>query len=141
MRTLPLIVAPIVLYAGSALAVPMLQVPPPRLVEESSQPSVAETRWSGTFDWANGERRDATLYFRSDGVLIYAYGGNTFDNGRWVQRDRLITFNTNDYFAVFTGVLEGWAFAGTSYNRGGDTGQFSFTRNAPPSPDPRGIKD
>lgn len=97
-------------------------------------PSVAETRWTGVFDWENGERRETEMYFRSDGVLIYAYGGSTYDNGRWIQRDRLITFNTNDYFAVFTGVTDGWTYAGTSYNLGGDQGQFSFTRNVPSAP-------
>jgi len=93
-------------------------------------PSVAETRWRGVFDWSNGEVRDATLYFRSDGVLIYAYGGSTFDNGRWVQREQLITFNTNDYFAVFTGLLDGTSFVGVSHNQNGDIGRMEFTRTA-----------
>lgn len=91
--------------------------------------SVAETRWSGVFDWSSGERRDATLYFRSDGVLIYAYAGTTYDNGRWVQRERLVTFQTNDYFAVFAGTTDGARFAGTSYNVGGDRGTFTFARD------------
>jgi hypothetical protein len=92
-------------------------------------PSVAETRWSGVFDWSNGEVREATLYFRSDGVLIYAYDGNTYDNGRWVQREQLITFNTNDYFAVFTGLLDAASFVGVSHNQNGDIGRMEFTRS------------
>ena len=90
--------------------------------------SVAETRWSGVMLWESGSRYDATLYFRADGVLIYAYDGSTYDNGRWVQREGLVTFHTNTYYAVYTGLIDGMVYRGYSHNVAGDTGYFGFTR-------------
>lgn len=134
MRVAALLLSLLIAPTGAAFAEPASPIPPVIADTDWTVQSVAESHWTGNFGWASGEQRLASLYFRSDGVLVYAYDGNTYDNGRWIQRDRLITFQTNQYFAAYTGVTDGWTFAGSSYNINGDRGQFRFTRNAPRAP-------
>lgn len=89
---------------------------------------LAETRWAGRATWADGEWNDWTLYFRSDGVLIYGYAGQTFDNGRWRQREIMMNFDTNNYFALYVGHVNGNVIEGQMFNIRGNTGSFRFTR-------------
>src|SRR5262249_23887617 len=61
---------------------------------EQAQP-LAETHWAGRLAWGNGDAPDTydwTLYFRSDGVLVYGSGGATHEDGAWRQHNRLVTF-------------------------------------------------
>ena len=90
---------------------------------------LAETRWSGRTQWIEGETLDWTLYFRSDGVLIYSYNGEVYDNGRWRQREALVNFDTNDYYALYVGHVRGDVFEGDMFNIRGMRGTFSFRRD------------
>jgi len=91
---------------------------------------IAGARFSGPVIWQGGEASTWTLYFRPDGVLIYGYNGRSFDNGRWVQNERLVTYHANNYFAQFSGTLDptGEWLSGVMFNRNGDQGQFQFER-------------
>ncbi len=92
--------------------------------------SIAETRWHG-FDTLDGEALELTAYFRADGVLVYTYvrDGRTFDNARWRQRDALITFDTNQYFAVYSGVIDGNRMGGAAYSKNGTVAIWSLERD------------
>jgi len=91
-------------------------------------PNMAGSRWEGLASWYNGETRIWTLHFRADGVLEYGYDGQNYDNGRWVQNDQLVTFHTNNYFAVYSGTVHQNSVNGTMHNRRGANGVFSFVR-------------
>lgn len=122
------------MLAAALLACAMLSLSTDGYAQKPIEPahqsvgSVAETRWAGRAAWDDGETRDWTLYFRSDGVLIYAYDGNTYDNGRWRQREMLINFDTNQYFALYVGHVYGSEMQGVMYNLRGQRGSFRFTR-------------
>src|SRR5687767_6643937 len=91
------------LLAGAADRVAAQPAPP------QGQP-IAETHWVGqtSREGPFPEAESWTLYFRSDGVLVYSTaGGESHDNGHWRQRDRLVTFETNDYYAVAVGAVRG----------------------------------
>lgn len=90
--------------------------------------SLAGTRWRGRASWGSEAAKEWTAYFRPDCVLEYGYGGVIYTNGRWVQRNRLISWDTNDYFSLYSGVVEGGAMSGTMVNQRGDRGTWSFTR-------------
>lgn len=93
--------------------------------------NVTGSTWSGPAAWAGGESKVWTLMFRDDGVLVYGYEGNTYDNGRWIQRENLVVFETNGYFAIYSGVLDanGRTYSGTMHNVRGDEGRFEFRLN------------
>ena len=97
----------------------------------SSALDVSDTRWSGSVAWEDDEMRDWTLHFRPDGVLVYAYDGQVWDNGRWTQNNHLLTFHTNTYFAQYSGLLDetGQMFEGVMFNQGGSLGMFNFQRD------------
>ncbi len=95
--------------------------------------SIAETRWTGQTQWNDDsflEATDWTLYFRSDGVLIYSSGagGATHDDGRWLQRDTLVMFQTNDYSAIYAGLVRGEVMEGAVYDRSGQRGAWTVRR-------------
>ena len=98
-------------------------------IAASEVPDLAGTRWTGSMVWDDGARYETTMEFRPDGVLVYAYDGRTFDNGRWIQNERLVTFHTNAYYAIYSGLSDGQRLEGTSYNQTGASGRFSFTRS------------
>ena len=55
--------------------------------------SIVETQWTGrpsSSDSPDLEGGAWTLYFRSDGVLVYSAGGASYDNAHWRQRDALV---------------------------------------------------
>lgn len=97
-------------------------------ISASEVGSLSGSRWTGSMIWNDGSRYETTLYFRADGVLIYGYNGQTYDNGRWTQNERLVTFHTNRYYAVYSGLFDGRGLAGSSYNLTGASGSFSFTQ-------------
>lgn len=62
-------------------------------------------------------------------MLVYSTaGGESHDNGHWRQRDRLVTFETNDYFAVAIGAVRGDVLEGVAYNRDGEQTTWTFRR-------------
>lgn len=91
---------------------------------------VTDTRWAGEVQWEDDQAKQWTLHFRRDGVVVYGYDGRTFENGRWTQNGLLLTFDTNDHFAVYVGHLDQAAreVEGFMMNRNGDMGVFVFLR-------------
>jgi hypothetical protein len=93
--------------------------------------ALAETHWAGRVVWSNREAPDAndwTLYFRSDGVLVYSSGGATHDDGSWRQRNRLVTFETSDSSSIQVGRVQNDVMEGVAYNQAGLQGTWSFRR-------------
>lgn len=89
-------------------------------------PSLAGTRWEGPARWYDGELKQWWVVFRADGVLEYGYEGNTYDNGRWTQNDQLVTWHTNNYFALYSGTVSASGMSGTMHNRRGWNGVWVF---------------
>lgn len=118
----------VVFFAALMLASPAWAQPAAPQIEACQADLVSGTRWEGRASWHSGESKEWTLYFRGDGVLEYGYEGMTYDNGRWRQNGALITWHTNDYYAIFSGLVASNAMMGSSYNSGGDSGVFSFVR-------------
>lgn len=120
--------------AGVALAGAMLFAMATTAVAQTPAPqgqSIAETRWNGRASWEGPDLNGDgawSLYFRSDGVLVYSTGGEARDDGHWRQRDALVAFETGDLAAVFVGYLRGGALDGAVYDSNGQQGGFSFRR-------------
>ncbi len=96
---------------------------------EQAQP-LAETHWAGQVNWGDRETADAelTLYFRSDGVLVYSTGGASSDNGAWRQRNMLVTFDMSDASTVQVGRVRGDIMEGVAFNADGQQGTWTFHR-------------
>ena len=94
--------------------------------------SISGRQFEGRAAWQGGDDRVWQLLFRADGVLVYSYDGQVYDNGRWVQNERLVTFHTNNYYAQYSGLIDpaGSQFRGTMYNRNGSVGAFEFQASA-----------
>lgn len=123
-----------ILTAAALLAAPANPAPAQaQTLSADSVASMSGTVWRGRVSWSNGESMDMTLTFQPDGVLVFAYNGGSWPNGRWVQNDRVMTFELNGHYAVYSGVLsaDGMSVTGRSYNRVGATGDFRFTRSGP----------
>src|SRR5262249_2434331 len=101
-------------------------------------PSVSDTHWAGSWSWSNGEHRTTTVWFRPDGVVVYAYGGTTYDNGRWRQRGPLVMWDSNDLFALDVGFEDGDEMQGRGYSVSRATGQWSLRRVGAPPPEKGG---
>lgn len=113
----------------AALAVLVLAWSGPVTAQTASYP-LAESRWSGSALFEDGSVLPLNgVYFRSDGVLVYTDDLGTWDNARWRQRELVVTFQANDYFAVFVG-LENDAnrLSGSVYNMRGQRGTWTLTR-------------
>lgn len=111
----------IALGAGPSQA---LERPQVSWSKQAYRGDIADTHWSGDYDWNNGEGQPWTVWFRRDGVMVYSYGGVTYDNGRWGQRDMLVWMDTNDHFALFVGHRDGQVMQGLSFNKNGLRGSW-----------------
>ncbi|MES1201345.1 MAG: hypothetical protein ABUS57_07825 [Pseudomonadota bacterium] len=100
--------------------------------------SAADTHWSGSSDWNDGDRYNMTVWFRADGVVVYAYGGQTYDNGHWRQRGPVIVWDTNDLYAVYAGQEAGDEIQGATYSANGANGHWELRRDAAQPPAPAG---
>jgi len=90
-------------------------------------PSLAGSRWAGRFLWEDSTF-EVTAYFRPDCVFEYRYNDVTYTNGRWLQRNELVVWDTNDFFAVFTGRVDSRTMSGRMLNEGGVSGTWSLRR-------------
>lgn len=99
----------------------------PSAAAEQTIGSISDTQWQGEFAWDGEAARTWTIWFRPDGVMIYSYGGATYDNGRWGERDALVWMDTNQHYALFVGHKVGGAIEGASYNKEGLTGAWRIT--------------
>jgi hypothetical protein len=92
---------------------------------------VTAAPWTGAANWRNGDVYNWTLTFRPDGVLVYAYNGSSYDNGRWEQDGRRVTFHMNNHYADYEGAISGGSMGGTNKNVTGNTGTWRVTRRCP----------
>ena len=90
--------------------------------------SLSGTRWSGTFTWEGDAPVSQTMTLMANCTLKYSYKGNTYANGRWLQRDALVLWDTNDHYAVYMGRIDGPRMSGVMNNEKGDAGTWSFKR-------------
>lgn len=90
--------------------------------------SYANTRWSGTSEWDGVEPNPMTLFLRQDCVVEYTSRGVTYANGTWVQRGNLISWESNDHFAIYVGQAGLGQIGGVMYNRRGQHGVWRFKR-------------
>lgn len=89
----------------------------------------SEALWSGSRLWQDGEGGPWTMTFKATGMVVYSYGGTTYDNGRWSQAGAKLTFDFNDHYADYEGTVAGDKVAGTMKNVNGDTGEWSAQRS------------
>ena len=90
--------------------------------------SYANTRWTGTSEWDGVEANPMSLFLRQDCVVEYSSKGVTYANGTWVQRGNLMTWESNDHFAVYVGQAGLGQIGGVMYNRRGQHGVWRFKR-------------
>lgn len=115
------ILALTVLLAGAAA---------PALAAGCADPSakfnLSGTNWIGIARWDDGETHTIKLKLRSDCVAEYSYDGQTYTNGRWLQRGDLIEWDTNDHYAVYLGNASSQSLGGVIYNKAHDHGSWTF---------------
>ena len=116
------VAAAVLASAGGALAAETACADP------SGGPSFANTRWSGASEWDGVEPNPMTLFLRQDCVVEYTSRGVTYANGTWVQRGNLISWESNDHFAIYVGQAGLGQIGGVMYNRRGQHGVWRFKR-------------
>jgi hypothetical protein len=97
-------------------------MPAPPAVATEVRP-LEGTVWTGTMFG-----REQTFEFRPAGVMRYAAGAQTYDNGRWVQNGAQVAIDTNDHYADYSGTIEGDTMSGTARNKRGLTWVWSLAR-------------
>jgi hypothetical protein len=80
------------------------------------------------WDHGDGYRDRSPTQFRADGVMVYAYQGTTYDNGKWLLDGGSLHFDTNDHYADYDGVFDGERASGAMKNRKGNTGKWTLER-------------
>lgn len=90
--------------------------------------SLSGSRWTGTVTWEGDAPLQQTMTLMANCVVKYSYNGNTYTNGRWLQRDKMVMWDTNDHFAVYLGYQNGDQMAGASANETGASGSWTFKR-------------
>ena len=78
--------------------------------------------------WDDGVVYRPATQFREDGVMVYAYEGTTYDNGKWLLDAGSLRFDTNDHYADYSGVFDGERGSGMMRNTQGDTGKWTLER-------------
>ena len=95
---------------------------------DSESVTLAGSRWSGAFTWDGDPSVAQTMTLRADCVVEYRYKGVTYTNGRWLQRNQLLLWDTNNHYAAYSGTVDGSRMSGVMYNQGGDQGTWSIKR-------------
>lgn len=96
------------------------------------QPCVNTADWAPWLlvdAWDDGEVYEPETRFRDDGVMVYAYDGNTYDNGKWTLEGSKLHFDTNNHYADYDGVFDGVRASGTMKNVDGNGGTWTLTRD------------
>ncbi len=96
--------------------------------------SLAGSVWEGNTVWKGGERVNWWTQFRGDGVMVYAYRGSTYDNGRWRQDGTSVALDTNDHYADYDGAMTLTSMNGSSRNVAGDAGVWRMKRDCVDAP-------
>lgn len=100
----------LLLLAPLALAVPL----PDEAHVALTVPQLAGTVWSG-----DGAVEFTIYHFEKDGTLSYSYQGTTFRNAVWKQEGATVTFDCNDGYYQFKGVVQHGELVGKSWNSDG----------------------
>jgi hypothetical protein len=119
--------------AAPAAALPAAPVPAAadhRDVLTAKCANAADTMpWLLAETWADGEGFRSETEFRPNGIMVYAYGGETYDNGRWSIAASALKMDTNAGYAVYDGTFDGAKASGTMKNREGETGTWLLTKD------------
>jgi hypothetical protein len=78
--------------------------------------ALAGSVWEGSAVW-------------NDGVMVYAYRGRIYSNGRWVQDGALISFDTNNHYADYSGTATLTSMTGSMKNVTGHSGTWRLKRD------------
>lgn len=82
--------------------------------------------------WADGDTYEPETRFNPDGVMVYAYNGGTYDNGRWTIDGAALHMDTNNHYADYDGAFDGTSGRGTMKNEPGNTGTWALERACKP---------
>ena len=85
--------------------------------------------WLLVDKWSDGEVYKPETQFRDDGVMVYAYNGMTYDNGRWTLDGDKLHFDTNNHFADYDGTFDGDRASGSMKNTDGNGGMWTLERD------------
>jgi hypothetical protein len=91
--------------------------------------ALAGSVWEGSAVWNDGDKYNKWVQFRSDGVMVYAYRGRIYSNGRWVQDGALISFDTNNHYADYSGTATLTSMTGSMKNVTGHSGTWRLKRD------------
>ena len=84
--------------------------------------------WLITDNWADGDAYEPASQFHADGVLVYAYDGSVFDNGRWSLEGAALHIDMNDHYADYDGTFDGVKGSGAMKNEPGNKGTWTLAR-------------
>lgn len=84
--------------------------------------------WLLVETWEDGDGYRPETQFRADGVMVYAYEGTTYDNGKWSLDGGRLHFDTNDHYADYDGDFDGDSASGAMKNTQGNTGKWTLAR-------------
>jgi hypothetical protein len=87
--------------------------------------------WQMTETWSDGTIIKSTATFQADGVMVYTYNGQTYDNGRWSRVGGRFHMDTNNHFADYDGDIAGAGASGSAKNNKGHTGSWAVWRDCP----------
>lgn len=122
----------IVAIAAASLAACASTPPPaPDYRQALLKPCANASDWSPWLldeAWHDGDGYRPATRFREDGVMVYAYDGTTYDNGKWSLDGGKLHFDTNDHYADYDGVFDGERGIGAMKNTEGNTGKWTLER-------------
>lgn len=78
--------------------------------------------------WADGDVYRPETQFRDDGVMVYAYNGSTYNNGKWTLEGGKLHFDTNNHYADYDGIFDGDRASGAMKNEAGNKGEWTLER-------------
>lgn len=85
--------------------------------------------WLITDSWADGDQYLPDAQFRADGVMLYAYGGSEFDNGKWTLDGASLLIETNNHYADYSAAFDGASASGAMKNEAENEGTWTLTRS------------
>jgi hypothetical protein len=116
--------------AGCAVTPDALPPPDYRAMLTAPCANAGDTApWLLVDSWDDGETYRPETQFRPDGVMIYTYNGQTYDNGRWSLDGATLRFDTNNHYADYEGRFDGKSASGTMKNGPGVKGMWTLSQD------------
>lgn len=84
--------------------------------------------WLLTDHWDDGDTYEPASQFHADGMLVYAYDGSVFNNGRWSLDGTALHMDMNKHYADYDGTFDGVKGSGTMKNQPGNKGTWTLER-------------